>query len=63
MLHRPRRGPTELVQRGQGSKAADKMLAEQASLKLSDFPAGWTSQPPSNDVAATIKYRHEPDSH
>ena len=30
---------------------ADKALAQQASLKLADFPAGWTSQPPSSTNA------------
>jgi hypothetical protein len=28
---------------------ADKSAAQAASLTLSDFPAGWTSQPPSNN--------------
>src|SRR3974377_118600 len=28
--------------------AADKALAQQAVLKLSDFPTGWTAQPPDN---------------
>jgi hypothetical protein len=31
--------------------AADQAAAQAASLKLSDFPAGWTSQPQSNDTA------------
>jgi hypothetical protein len=32
--------------------AADKTAAQAASLKLSDFPAGWTSQPASNNIAS-----------
>jgi hypothetical protein len=31
--------------------AADKAAAEAASLKLADFPAGWTSQPSSSSTA------------
>ncbi len=31
---------------------ADKAAAQAASLKLSDFPAGWTSQPPSSSSSS-----------
>jgi hypothetical protein len=36
--------------------AADTAAAQAASLKLTDFPAGWTSQPQSNDTGpASLK--------
>jgi len=36
--------------------AADKAAAEAASLKLADFPTGWTSAPQSNDSTAPQIY-------
>lgn len=42
---------------GNANTAADKALAEQALLKLSDFPTGWTSKPSSSGGSPDIYKR------